>query len=163
MRSPPMPPPQMMTTIAHSSLPTTAGVYLATNGIFKDNTNVSDCRYINAIACIRKTADAFKDGLTYYEFAQTIKSVELSANIPAMSVDLSSCSIAANPLPIITSLDTRGSCVSIADSLGQLLFYANTRAATAGKSRRKDEQLEALPPLPGHLLLLNNPPFPQVH
>ena len=104
MRSPLMPPSQMMTptTTAHSSLPAQQGVYLATNGIFKDNTNVSDCRYINAIACIRKTADAFKDGLTYYEFAQTIKSVELACNIPTMSVDLSSCSLAANPLPIRT-------------------------------------------------------------
>ena len=33
-----------------------------------------------------------------------------------------------NPLPISTSLDTRGSCVSIADSTGNLLFYADTRS-----------------------------------
>ena len=32
------------------------------------------------------------------------------------------------PLPTVTSLDTRGSCVSISDSSGNLLFYANTRA-----------------------------------
>ena len=32
------------------------------------------------------------------------------------------------PVPISTSLDTRGSCVSISDSLGNLLFYGNTRA-----------------------------------
>src|SRR5215831_5534683 len=39
-----------------------------------------------------------------------------------------------NPIPISTSLDTRGSCVSISDSLGNLLFYANTRAAMAGNT-----------------------------
>ncbi len=50
----------------------------------------------------------------------------------------------ANPLPIITSLDTRGSCVSIADSLGQLLFYANTRAATAGNTTRVWNKLNQL-------------------
>ena len=32
------------------------------------------------------------------------------------------------PVPISTSLDSRGSCVSISDSIGNLLFYANTRA-----------------------------------
>ena len=32
------------------------------------------------------------------------------------------------PVPISTSLDSRGSCVSISDSLGNLLFYGNTRA-----------------------------------
>jgi hypothetical protein len=37
-----------------------------------------------------------------------------------------------NPIPISTSLDTRGSCVSISDSLGNLLFYANTRAGVVG-------------------------------
>ncbi|MBL0105224.1 MAG: T9SS type A sorting domain-containing protein [Bacteroidetes bacterium] len=36
------------------------------------------------------------------------------------------------PLPIATSLDSRGTCTSIADSSGNLLFYSNTRAATAG-------------------------------
>ena len=49
-----------------------------------------------------------------------------------------------NPVPIITSLDTRGSCASIADSLGQLLFYANTRATLPGKTTRiwnKNHQL----------------------
>lgn len=38
------------------------------------------------------------------------------------------------PLPISSSLDSRGSCVSIADSTGQLEFYANTRASIAGNS-----------------------------
>lgn len=32
------------------------------------------------------------------------------------------------PTTFSTSMDSRGSCVSIADSIGQLLFYANTRA-----------------------------------
>ena len=36
------------------------------------------------------------------------------------------------PVPFPTSLDTRGTCVSIADITGNLLFYGNTRAATAG-------------------------------
>ena len=36
------------------------------------------------------------------------------------------------PIPGISSLDTRGTCVSIADTNGNLLFYGNTRAATAG-------------------------------
>jgi len=40
----------------------------------------------------------------------------------------------AIPLSIVTSLDTRGSCVSIADSSGQLLFYANTRATIPGNT-----------------------------
>ena len=31
-----------------------------------------------------------------------------------------------NPIPISTSMDGRGSCVSISDSVGNLLFYANT-------------------------------------
>ncbi|MEO5569671.1 MAG: T9SS type A sorting domain-containing protein [Bacteroidia bacterium] len=39
-----------------------------------------------------------------------------------------------NPVPINTSFDTRGSCVSIADSSGQILFYANTRATLAGNT-----------------------------
>lgn len=34
----------------------------------------------------------------------------------------------SNPVPIQTNLDTRGSCVSICDSAGQLLFYASTRS-----------------------------------
>jgi hypothetical protein len=33
-----------------------------------------------------------------------------------------------NPIPISTVLDTRGSCVSISNSNGQILFYAQTRA-----------------------------------
>ena len=37
-----------------------------------------------------------------------------------------------NPVPTVTGLDTRGSCTSISDSIGNLLFYANTRAAKAG-------------------------------
>lgn len=36
------------------------------------------------------------------------------------------------PVPGISSLDTRGSCVSISDTNSNLLFYGNTRAATAG-------------------------------
>jgi hypothetical protein len=40
------------------------------------------------------------------------------------------------PVPITTSLDTRGSCVSIADSTGLLLFYANTRATLPGYTTR---------------------------
>ena len=40
------------------------------------------------------------------------------------------------PVPIVTSLDTRGSCVSIADSVGGLLFYANTRATLIGNTTR---------------------------
>ena len=35
-----------------------------------------------------------------------------------------------SPTPFSSSLDTRGSCVSIADTNGQLLFYANTVAAS---------------------------------
>ena len=38
------------------------------------------------------------------------------------------------PVPISTSLDSRGSCVSISDSVGNLLFYANTRANGYPKS-----------------------------
>jgi len=38
--------------------------------------------------------------------------------------------IPSNPVPIATGLRTRGSCVSIADVSGNLLFYANTRAAS---------------------------------
>ncbi|MBL0339585.1 MAG: T9SS type A sorting domain-containing protein [Bacteroidetes bacterium] len=41
-------------------------------------------------------------------------------------------SIPANPVPISTSLVTRGSCVSIADTSGELLFYANTRSGAGG-------------------------------
>src|SRR5205814_544967 len=33
-----------------------------------------------------------------------------------------------NPTPIATGFDTRGSCVSICDPSGMLLFYADTRA-----------------------------------
>jgi hypothetical protein len=40
------------------------------------------------------------------------------------------------PQPIVTSMDSRGSCVSIADTSGNLLFYANTRAATAGNTTK---------------------------
>jgi hypothetical protein len=38
----------------------------------------------------------------------------------------------SSPQPITTSMRSRGSCVSIADTNGNLLFYANTRASTAG-------------------------------
>ena len=40
------------------------------------------------------------------------------------------------PVPIATSLDTRGSCVSISDSVGNMLFYANTRATLSGNTTR---------------------------
>ncbi|MEO8148680.1 MAG: T9SS type A sorting domain-containing protein [Bacteroidia bacterium] len=40
----------------------------------------------------------------------------------------------SNPVPFSTSLDTRGSCASIADSIGNLLFYANTRATLSGNT-----------------------------
>lgn len=49
-----------------------------------------------------------------------------------------------NPVPISTGLDTRGTCASVSDSLGNLLFYSNTRAATAGLTgqiRNKDHLL----------------------
>ncbi|MBL7913493.1 MAG: T9SS type A sorting domain-containing protein [Bacteroidia bacterium] len=36
------------------------------------------------------------------------------------------------PVSGVSSLDTRGTCISIADTTGNLLFYGNTRAATAG-------------------------------
>ena len=39
-----------------------------------------------------------------------------------------------NPVTFSSVLDTRGSCVSIADTNGQLLFYANTRATIPGKT-----------------------------
>ncbi len=39
-----------------------------------------------------------------------------------------------NPIPVSTSLDTRGSSVSISDSLGNLLFYAYTRATIPGNT-----------------------------
>ena len=39
-----------------------------------------------------------------------------------------------NPVTFSSVLDTRGSCVSIADTNGQLLFYANTRAGLPGKT-----------------------------
>ena len=38
----------------------------------------------------------------------------------------------SNPVPISTGLRTRGSCASIADTSGNLLFYANDRTNTAG-------------------------------
>lgn len=42
--------------------------------------------------------------------------------------------IPSSPVLYNASLDTRGSCASISDSTGQLLFYANTRAGVFGKS-----------------------------
>jgi hypothetical protein len=39
-----------------------------------------------------------------------------------------------NPIPINTGLRSRGTCVSISDSSGNLLFYANDRANTAGQN-----------------------------
>jgi hypothetical protein len=44
----------------------------------------------------------------------------------------------STPQPITTSMDSRGSCVSIADTSGNLLFYANTRAVgTSGNYTTK--------------------------
>ena len=40
------------------------------------------------------------------------------------------------PVPIVTSVRSRGSCVSIADSLGNLLFYANDRVGNGNNSTR---------------------------
>jgi hypothetical protein len=39
-----------------------------------------------------------------------------------------------NPIAFTSSLDTRGTCVSICDSLGNLMFYANTRASVSDHS-----------------------------
>ncbi|MDQ3049591.1 MAG: hypothetical protein M3Q95_01765, partial [Bacteroidota bacterium] len=39
-----------------------------------------------------------------------------------------------NPLAFSTALDSRGSCVSISDTSGNLLFYANTRATLPGNT-----------------------------
>jgi hypothetical protein len=42
----------------------------------------------------------------------------------------------ANPVPIFNGMDGRGSCVSIADTSGDLLFYSWTHAGTAGNTGR---------------------------
>ena len=42
----------------------------------------------------------------------------------------------SNLITFSSALDSRGSCVSIADSSGQLLFYANTRATLPGFTTR---------------------------
>ncbi|MEP7263469.1 MAG: T9SS type A sorting domain-containing protein [Bacteroidota bacterium] len=50
----------------------------------------------------------------------------------------------ANPIPIQTSMDGRGSCASISDSIGNLLFYANSRGGISGNTTRvwnKNHQL----------------------
>lgn len=39
-----------------------------------------------------------------------------------------------SPIPFTTGMDGRGSCVSISDSLGQLLFFSYTRAGMAGNT-----------------------------
>ncbi len=39
-----------------------------------------------------------------------------------------------NPQPIHTAVKSRGSCVSVSDSIGNLLFYAYTRATVAGNT-----------------------------
>ncbi|MEO8087939.1 MAG: T9SS type A sorting domain-containing protein [Bacteroidota bacterium] len=41
-----------------------------------------------------------------------------------------------NPLPIISRVDSRGSCASISDSAGNLLFYANNREGNWTESTR---------------------------
>lgn len=52
----------------------------------------------------------------------------------------------SNVTTFSTSLDSRGSCVSVADSTGQLLFYANTRATLPGNTtqvwNRNHQQME---------------------
>src|ERR1051325_2152397 len=40
----------------------------------------------------------------------------------------------SNPVPVHSAMDGRGSCVSIANKDGSLLFYANTRAKLPGYS-----------------------------
>ena len=40
----------------------------------------------------------------------------------------------SNPLPIVSAIRSRGSCVSIADTNGNLLFSANTRAGMLGNT-----------------------------
>jgi len=42
--------------------------------------------------------------------------------------------IAGNPSPIASAMDGRGSCVSISDTSGNLLFYSYTRANTLGNT-----------------------------
>src|SRR5688572_2342783 len=62
-------------------------------------------------------------------FAQNRNSVWCFGD--SAGIDFSNIS---NPIPIASSLDTRGSCASISDSLGHLLFYSNTRAAMVGNT-----------------------------
>ena len=53
-------------------------------------------------------------------------------------------SIPANPIPISTSLVTRGTCASLSDQMGELIFYCETRAGIFGNSGlvfNKDHQL----------------------
>ncbi len=64
---------------------------------------------------------------TFDSFSQ--KSEYVWAFGDSAGIDFSSLS---NPQPIETGMRSRGSCVSIADTNGNLLFYANTRASTPG-------------------------------
>jgi len=41
-----------------------------------------------------------------------------------------------NPIPFASGMDGRGSCASISDSSGQLLFYSYTRAGVAGNTTK---------------------------
>ena len=64
--------------------------------------------------------------LTNFSAAQNRNNVWCFGDSAA--IDFSS----GNPVPSISSLDTRGTCVAISDTSSNLLFYCNTRAATAG-------------------------------
>jgi hypothetical protein len=65
----------------------------------------------------------------YYSTAQFKNSIWCFGD--SSGIDFSNVLV---PIPFITSLDTRGTAVSIADSINNLLFYANTRAGLAGNT-----------------------------
>src|SRR5688500_17995858 len=65
-------------------------------------------------------------GMTYSQNRNSIWCFGDSAGIDFRNLN--------NPAPIITSFDTRGSCVSIAKSIGELIFYSNTRATMGDHS-----------------------------
>jgi len=66
---------------------------------------------------------------TYYINAQNRNSVWAFGD--SAGIDFS---ILASPVPFSTSLDTRGTCVSIADTNGLLQFYVNSRANLGGNT-----------------------------